>query len=307
MNNKTLLLIFAALVLLYLGSQLMGGKKERSFDPEIVNIDTTVVDRIVFHPKADEFKEVRLEKGAEGWMISKETVTVPAQGSAVSAMLSELRNIRASRIAAKSEEKWGEYEVDAATGNRVQVYKGAEVLADLVIGRFAFNPQARSGTSYLRLNDQPDVYAVDGFLSAGLSRGFNSFRDASLVKFNKDDITSLQFLGMESFNLNKGPDNQWLADGNPVDSAKVANFLNNIQNVNGSNFSDGVVASALGDPVQSLSISGNNMTAPIKVDCYAVSGQQQPFLLHSTLNDAYFTSDSTGLFTRLFKPLVDFQ
>ena len=50
-----------------------------------------------------------------------------------------------------------------------------------------------------------------------------------------------------------------------------------------------------------------NMTEPVTVTCYLTPGRDKPFLLKSNINEAYFSSDSTGVYSRIFKSLADFQ
>jgi len=305
MNNKVLILIFAVLLGIYLFSKVGSSKKQRSFNPDIIQLDTAQVHRIIFHPQADDRKPVTLERSDNGsWMISKDQRRVQALTNPVRGMLGSLSLVKASRIVAKSQERWSEYEVDEEKGNKVKVMDATgAVLADFIVGRFNFNQQTRSGTSYVRLNDDADIYAIDGFLNMSFGQGFDSYRNSQLLQVNKEDLTSISVnTETGSFNASKNANNQWTTStGTAIDSSAMANYLNQFTNVSGRGFADAANVSQLGAPVRSLSISGNNMVGgAIKVDCYKAEGLAQPFVIRSSMNEALFSSDSTGLYSSLF-------
>ena len=305
MNNKVLLIIFAALLGIYLFSKVGSGKKQRSFNPDIVQMDTAQVHRIIFHPRADEGKPVTLERSDKGtWMISKDQRRVKALTNPVRGMLGSLSLVKASRIVAKSQERWSEYELGEEKGNKVKVLDATgNVLADFIVGRFNFNQQTRSGTSYIRLNDDADIYAIDGFLNMSFGQGFDSYRNSQVLQAEKENLTAISITTEGgAFNASKNANNQWATtDGVAIDSTAMDNYLNQFLNVSGRGFADEANVSQLGAPIRSLSISGNNMIGGgVKVECYQGQGLAQPFVIRSSMNEALFSSDSTGLYSSLF-------
>jgi hypothetical protein len=94
----------------------------------------------------------------------------------------------------------------------------------------------------------------------------------------------------------------------PLDSTKVAGYLNVLRNISGTEFADDF------DELQSnnyqyktLTVKGNNILEPFIVRCYRDSTREKVYILHSNQNsDAYFASDSAGVYQRLFKGIVDF-
>lgn len=303
MNNKTLLIIFIALLGIYGISQMSGGKKQRSFNTELVNLDTASITRIVVYPKADDFAEVTLTRESGGWIATKGDITTPAMQNNINSVLTQLDSIGVKRIAAKKPEKWTEYEVNENEGTRLQVYSDGELLKDFIIGRFAFNQQTRQATSFVRLTGEEEVFAVDGFLSMSLGQGFDSYRNKEVLKLNKDDVVGLQYqISDYLFNINKSSDGWMMNEDTPVDSTKMDDLVSGLSNLNGSGFVDGF------DPVlragtlqNSLKISANNVLEPIVIQCYADTTREKPFIIHSSLNkDAYFESDSTGIYDKLF-------
>ncbi len=152
MNNKTLAIAFGALLLIYLLSKLLGGNRERSFDPKIIDIDTAAVDRIVVHPAAgDEMFE--MSKTGSGWQLKRSTDLFQATAGSLGGLLSNLSQVQADRIVSKNPDRHKDYAVDEESGTRIELYGGQKKVGDVVVGRFNFNQATRSGISYLRKYD----------------------------------------------------------------------------------------------------------------------------------------------------------
>lgn len=132
MNNRTLLIVFLLLLAVFGISQLFTGKRTKSFNSELIKVDTAAITSIVVNPKAPEEAEITLKKEDTGWIASNGTISVKAQPGSVSNLLSNLTLIKTKRIAAKSPEKWAEYEVEEGKATRIRVYAGTKLLEDPV-------------------------------------------------------------------------------------------------------------------------------------------------------------------------------
>lgn len=311
MNNKNLLIIFAALLGIYGLTKVFSGKKDRSFDTNLITVDTAAVTQIVIDPKAPEEQEITLKKEATGWIASNGTLNVKATQTSVNTILGNLLLIKTKRIAAKKPEKWKDYEVTDSLGTRVQVYEKGKLAEDFIVGRFSFNQQARSGISFIRLNGENEVYAIDGFQTLTFGQGFNSYRDKSILQLKPEmEITEFSYERSDSAALNfLKVDGQWQINGNPLDSAKVASYLNGIRTISGTDFADDF------DEIQAdnyryktLTIKGNNILDPLVVQAFQDTTKEKPFIIRSSQNqEAYFASDSTGVVQQLFKNVGELQ
>lgn len=307
MNNKFLFAIFGLLLAFYFASQMFSNKKERSFKTELIQVDTSAVNKIVLNTKADQHETVTLEKTGNGWQIAKGGKSTTATASAVQALLGQLVDVKAKRVAAKSEEKWGEYEVDEANGNRIQVFAGDQLLSNFVVGRFSFNQTSRTATSFLRLKEAPDVYAIDGFLSMSFGQGFNAYRLKDLAKVRQEDIVGISFQDGQS--LQKGPSGWVSGTGAALDSSKVATYLTGISNSAGQEFVDDFNASQIApEQTQRMTITGNNLIQPIVLTAYQRADAENPYVIHSSLNpDAYFASKADGIYAKLFQSVATLE
>ena len=325
MNNKTLLIILIALGAIYALTQIFAQKKDRSFNTELIKIDTAAVSSITIIPKGED-SEINLTKEPQGWIASNGTLSVKATSGSVQNILDILTLVKTKRIAAKNPEKWSEYEVEAGKATQIKVYSGTNLLEDFVVGRFTYNQPPGgfqqgqqpnfnnlSFTSFVRLTDEDEVYAVDGTLSMTLgNQKFDNFREKQLFNMPAGvEVTDIAVLQPDntplySMVLNNG---QWTLNGTePLDSVKVADYVSSLGNVSGYEFADDFDdAQAKNYLIKTLVVRGNNLLDPISVQCYADTSRTKPFVIRSTHNQAYFSSDSTGIYDRLFKDVSAFS
>jgi hypothetical protein len=310
MNNKILLGVLLGLLLIYGISRVFSGSKEKSFKAELIQIDTTSIAKIEITPKGDQ-NTFSLTNDNGQWMASKGTINVVAIPEAVAGLIDQLALVKTKHIAAKSADKWAEYELEPEQAGKLSIYTTDGGSESFYIGKFSFNQQARTATSYLRLEEGDEVYAVDGFQGMAFSRTFNDFRNKVLARTTPDvEFTRFQLDdGRQVFNVVKIP-TAWTIDGTqPLDSMKVENYLNTFRNFNGVNFIDNIDPSAIAQlPKQSLRLEGNNLIAPINITVYQDASRPMPFIIHSTANpDAYFASDSTGIYSQIVQDVLAWQ
>lgn len=299
MNNKVLGVIFIGLLGLYAISKMNSGKPVRSFDPEIISLDSSVVNEVLIYPKAGT-GEIKLLKEGSAWRVSQNGNSYAVMPSAMNGLFTTAQKITAKRIVAKKSDKWEAYEVGDEQKSRYQFKSGGKVLADFILGRFDFDQQARSATSFVRKVGEDAVYAVDGFLSASLGSDINTFRDKTVLKFNKEELKSLELLtesGSFKFQNNNG---QWNdGDGNPQDSTKMANWINRLASLNGS-LMVGASPADLSNVLSSIQLMTDSGQQEVK--CIKMEGEK-PYKIYSSQNkDSWFESDEAGIYKTLFLP-----
>jgi hypothetical protein len=144
------------------------------------------------------------------------------------------------------------------------------------------------------------VYAVDGFLTFSFSGNFSDWRDKTFIKSDKNSITSVRFIypADSSFSLVK-EGSLWKGSGLPVDSVSTTNYLSSLEMLNGQSIKDNY--NPVISPVFQLMVEGNNLLS-FSVKCYKGEVADE-YILNSSQNpDVYFTSNSKGIFEKLFKP-----
>ena len=301
--------ILAVLVLVYLGFEFFGGKsRSKSFKTELVEIDTAKVSKVIIDSKGE---SLELLKVNNAWKVSiGNGKYAEAQTRDVKSTLNSLLTIKPSRIVAKNPERWKDYQVDSA-GTRIQVFEGSKNTLDLVIGRFGFNQQAMQQQqmmmgggrgmqqffSYVRLENEDEVYVADNFMGMSISAEANGYRNTQLLSLTIDSITAIQYNypADSGFVLSK-VDSTWSIFGSPADSAATASLLSDLRYVNNSNFVDDVPSAALVSPTVSMNIKQNGK-ADIMVKAF-----QHPlhkWIINSSENPlAYFADEE--LVNKLF-------
>lgn len=297
-NTKTLLIILVILGGIAAFSKYRSKKTENTFHEEFVKIDTSAVTQILIYPKAEKGKEITITKVATGWELQNDKIKTVADSNSVRGLLANFVDVKSLSLGASDKSGWGDLQVTDTSGTRIKILTKDQTY-DMVIGKFGYNPASRNGITYIRHSNEEPVYVIEGFLSMSINQGFNAWRNRSFIKGSKDNWTALTFTypADSSFMITK-QNNAWLINGEPGDSAKTMQYLDALANMQSSDFVDQYTPSST--PVFTLSIAGNNQTAPITVKAFAADSTQR-FILHSTLNpDAYFSEAQSNLVNRIF-------
>ena len=260
-SNNILSLVFVALLLVVVILFFFdSGKNERTLREVLVDIDTSAVTQILIFSKANNYQPTKVFKQNDKWLVElKNGKTASVTDQKISQTLSEISGIVPKRLAARNKEKWGEFQVDSS-GTRVQVFEGNDLSLDIVIGRFNYQQQMRSVSTYVRLHNDIDVYEVDGFLAMTFGKDANAFRDGTVVKDDSNSWTKLQFdyPADSSFTLNK-MNNKWYINGNETDSAKTVAYLRKISNFTQNRFVDDDVIQSGQKSTYKLTISTDKL------------------------------------------------
>ncbi|MCD4745783.1 MAG: DUF4340 domain-containing protein [Bacteroidales bacterium] len=306
LNTKTLIILLAILVIIYIISNL-SDSGERTFKSELVTIDTADITSIIIQPKIGGGDEIKLTRTGYDWKLESGDKIYDPDKNAANNILSELIKIKPERVAATDDSKWKQYEVTDSTGTRVLLKKKNKVVADLYVGKFSYaqaknaQPNQRQQgkmTTYVRLADEKEVYAVEGFLKMTIQSDVNAYRNNTLININKNDLTKLEFTYPDkSFTLMK-LDNKWVINGVLADSAKTAKYFNSLARVISSNFIDDVnPTSSL--PEYSLEIEGNNF-APIEIKAFPADTTNKYIITSSINQGAKFSGAKSNLFEKIF-------
>lgn len=293
LNNTSLLIILLLLVGVYfLVTNFELGGAESNIPTSLVTVDTSKVTDILIYPKQGG-QEIKLSRASGAWTVSSAGKTANADQNGIGSLLNAFSTIKPKSLAAVSKEKWAKYEVTDSLGTRVKAMNGSTVLTDIMMGKFSFQQQPQSMTSYVRLYDKSQVFSVDGPVAMGFNRPFDQFRDRNFLAINKANVTKLT---LESGGQTKTVSKQgssWIG----TDSLSMDTYLNGLARLSGTGFKDGFTPST---PISKVTIEGNNMS-PTVVNCYA---DGNGFVLQSSqYPESYFTSDSTTTFKSVFGAL----
>ncbi len=308
-NNRTLLIVFLGLAGILVLTRVFTAKKaERTLDTDLVKIDTGRISSIYIYPQAEQGAELVFSRNGIAWIVSKDELSAPADKYSIGHALDELLNLKADRLVARSEEKWPEFHVNDSLGTRVLVKEGKKTTLDMIIGRFNYQPppggysgygqQYGTGITYVRNSDEDEVYAVEGFLAMSFNQGFNNWRDQTICRLTKDQITKVVFeYPADSGFVAQKLDVNWTINGIMADSNSMAQYLNGLSRKSHGDFADGF--SPLSNPLYQVTFEGINMD-PLLIRVYSQVGDE--LILHSSINpESYFRITRDGLFKDIFK------
>jgi hypothetical protein len=306
-----LMIILAVLMIVYLIVRY-AGSDERTFRDSVLSFDpATITEIIIKDPKSKE-GPVDLTLTGDKWMVSNGNKDYPADSNVVKNILNQLKDLPTKRYAGKGRDVWAKYEVTDSAASLVTLKASKETVAEIYIGKFAYNqpkelqPQAQGRqqrgdmTTYVRLADEKDVYAVDGFLKIGLGGNVNSFRIRSLAGVNQADITRITSEEPGNRTVLENLDGRWFFDGTPADSARVFRYRTSVSRLTASKFIDQDVLPS--SPSHSLRIEGNNFT-PVQIDAYPVADTNVAYIITSSANPgSFFNGKEGGLFKKIWEP-----
>lgn len=306
-GSFVVLLLLTVLVILINHSKSTVSKN-RTFQSELTDFDTTNVTRITIIQKTGG-EPIDLVKNKDDWKIYAKEQEYNADPLVIKGMLMSLKSLRATRIAANSKDQWKKYEVTDSAATHVMINEGKKVVADIYLGKFSYqqpknnNPymyqQQGTMTSYVRIAGDKHVYATDGMIAMSFNRQASDFRNRTLIRSNKDKWNRLAFTTPEkSFSLTK-QGNNWMIDGLTTDSASVVSYLSTLARLSSSAFVEESVLTSQ-NPLYALSIEGENIAVPIKIQAFPADTVNQ-FAVTSSLNEGtYFSGSKNGLFDKIF-------
>ncbi|MCF8261738.1 MAG: DUF4340 domain-containing protein [Melioribacteraceae bacterium] len=297
-SNKTLGVIFLGLLIIFASLYFFEGDgNERSFKEDLVKIDSTSVSKILVQPKDKTKPELEFTKVENGWKVKLVSgILAPVPYNNIKGIIDQLAEMKSKRLAARSKSRWNEYQVDSS-GTRVQVFEGDNKTADLIIGKFNFQQQPRSMTTFVRIANDIDVYEVDGFLDATFNREANTFRDNRITKEGYTRWRKLEYnySDGQTYTLSKSEEGRWFLDGALTDSASTVSALQKAGNLKGTDFLDDFTPDK--EPLVKLTVT-NDLE-----DSYSVFAYQQDstFVLNSSINEtSYFDGSTNDIFSKLF-------
>ncbi len=280
-NSNLLTYVFIALAVIVGVIYLTDlGKNDKSFKTVIVDVDTSEVTSVVIFPKSQTGKQIKLYREDSNWFVEFDSgKTDNAPKSKIKNLFNQILKIKPKRVAARSEDKWSQYEVDDKA-TRVKVFEDGDLTLDLIVGKVSFQ-QPRTMNTYVRIADEKDVYVVDGFLSMTFNQGADSWRDGTILKGNleKWNLVSVDFPGDSSYEFHKVK-NRWLPLGVKADSAKTIQSLRKLTTLSGSKYLDDISVDTLGAPKYKLTVETETDTVVVKGfekgNIFAIESSQNP-------------------------------
>lgn len=245
-NNWKLIAVLAGLIAIFASIRIfLSPALESTLPSSLAEIDSSRVSEMVIMPARQQGTEIHLVRVGNRWNLQAGDRTGRVEQGGSATALSSLMRLKPQRIASKKKEKWNEFNVGDSTGTRVKVMTGSDVVADLWIGRTGFSQGsggmfAGGGFTYVRVEGEREVYAVEGFLEGQFNRSFNDWRDKAFTRLRRDSVNKIMFRypADSSFVIEK-KNGKWMIGAEAADSAAVATYLASFEYKNISGFAEG--------------------------------------------------------------------
>ena len=304
MNNKTLLIILAALIGLFAAVRVFRTMRINSNMGRglIETIDTARVTSVELFPSSEKGSKIVFTKDNSTWKVEKNKLKTDAEENAVRALLSEISNLKIDQLIARGKSKWKESAVDDSSGSGIKIYEGSKLLLEMIVGKFNYHPSRNqyqqyggggvSGNTCVRVAGNEDVYAVPGFLGYAVNQPFNNWRNQSFIKADKANVTKISFkYPADSSYVIEKKDTVWFMGTKALPKKHVEDFLDKIAWKSNAAFADDYIPS--GNTQYQMVIEGTNMTSVVVSAFVKTPGA---FVLNSSINPKnYFNSDRAGL------------
>ncbi len=282
LNTKTLVIALIVLLAVVVGAYLMDQRNgERTFKASLVQTDTDAIDKIVLLPKGIKQKEIELKRDGGNWSVSQNGNRYPGDNSAILELINLLNPLKPESVVSSNPKHFKDFDVEDSTAIRVKLMQGANVVADLLIGKLEMS-SGYNVNSYVRLSNDKVVYSVAGYLSMSANRDLDAYRNHKVMDGNKSNWSKLEFTypADSSFVLEKQSEGKWHIGAVEVNAADVDKFLDQLQHLNHSKFTTSLPPS---NPNYQLRITGSKLAAPIEVNGY--SSVSENFVISSSLNN----------------------
>jgi len=298
-NNLVLIIVFAVLLLAVGVNELVKSSKgERTFRKDIIELQANDIRKISIFPKKAGNRVADLYLEDTLWKLKFDNKVFAADQEMVKSIVDELANMVPERLVANKSNLWKDYDLTDSLGIKIVVYGPKNYKTELTLGRFAYNQATRKPSTYLRVNNEDEVYAVEGYLAMTFNREMNSLRDKSIHRGNKNDLAQITFNypADSSFTLIK-QSGGWTLNGLSVDSTKMLSYLNKVSYLSGTDFRDDFIPAAVPAETCKVTLAGPDMKS-VEIKAFVdASGT----IINSTENPAsYFPGDKENLFSRIF-------
>lgn len=283
-SNTLLLLILLVLLSAFVLTKVFRSPSlESNLDADIFRIDTSDIAAIKITPAGKNDMELLLKENDTSWTIHQDERKARVDKHSLETLLSEINSLQPERIVSRKKEKWDDYHVGDTSAIQLVLYNAE--MNDLAEWRIGSEKQ---GNTYVRPENEDEVYIVRGHLGNLLLKDFSAWRDKSFLKIAKAAVTKITFrYPADSGYVLEKKDQHWMVANDKADSLKVENYLSKLQLANIDTFADDFSPATPAD----ITLLIEQGTSQCKVTAWkAVDGK---WILNSSVQpDVYFSDTS---------------
>ncbi len=300
-KNRLWILLFGLAVIVYGASQYFQQQRSNRFHSVLLDFLPNEVVKIDIQ-KADSppFSVLRYE---DRWLLTQQNVNEAAATEAVEDLLRRLRDIRTSALVSQQPNDWDKFGLGPKQGILLCLHFKEEKPSCVQIGRYTYSEEEKTVQAYTRLENQKEVFTINGLALSMFSGDVAAFRRNQLLR-SEANTDSLKFcFARDSFLVILNGQNQTRLNNQETgDSALWVNYFKQLNDLKGRDFADDINELSI-DSLRYWQLTIYQGNDSLVLDCYQDTSRQAPYLLHSQqFKSTWISSDSSGLHAQLIQP-----
>lgn len=300
-KNRLWILMFGLLVIVYGASQYFQQQRSNRFHSVLLDFIPKEVTKIDIHKAGSPpFSILRVE---DRWLLTQQHVNEAATTEAVEDLLRRLRDIRTSALVSQQQSDWETFGLGPKQGILLCLHFQDDAPSCVRIGRYTYSAEEKAVQAYTRLEDQKEVFTINGLALSMFSGDLAAFRRNQLLR-SEATTDSLKFsFDADTFRVIRNIHNQVYLNGEHTgDSLGWINYLQQLNDLKGQDFADDINELTM-DSLHYWQLTIYQGADSLLLDCYRDTSRQAPFLLHShQFKSTWISSDSSGLHAQLIQP-----
>ncbi len=298
MTARTLIYLFAIALIVMGISQYFTQNRSPEFEAALLTIDTQEIVKVEVIQAGDQ--GFTLLREGRRWLASKDNVHLSAKPSQISILLEALSSLQTELIVTADSKAWEGFALNKEKATQLKVYADNGEEEVFLLGKISLNDAQNRLETYVRLEGQKEIYAIDALPLATLSTQFEDYRPGVLLELSTPIIAAELFTQDSSFH--------WVwpvsAAGNSVqlDSLLTAQHLSSLQLIEGNQFADDIDELAA-KQLLFVQLQLSTEASIYQLNCYQDTTLSSPFIFHSDqFPEVWLASDTNGLFRQVFAP-----
>lgn len=301
-TNHLLLLLALLAGLWWLSGRFSPVAQKRTFRDSLLHLDSNSVSAFTFTPAPyKRLQPLRFRRVNEGWRMSLGKDSALADPVFIHAMLRSWSDMRVVSMAGRVQDVAAKYDLGDSTADRLTIEAG-DGTHELIVGR---HTASEAQMTVVSMPGEDRAYAVDGLLGLYADQTYGEWLPKYLVTGNPRNWRRLTFnFPADSGYVMERAADQWLIDGSPADTARVARYLRSLSRARGQTVAD--PADTLNAvPSFRLIVEDTTRRDPMVVVVYASNGR---FIVRSSLNPGtVMPFDGRDEVPRMFRPRTSFM
>jgi hypothetical protein len=276
------------------------GAQERTFRANVVELDTSTVNRIAIRARKAGHEEAVLERKDGHWNMTYKGANYRADDANVNWLLGHFEHMKADRVVGTTDAVRDRYGLVDSLASTVELTTADGRSRKLIVGR-SVNPEQAEPWTAVQIEGEQEVYATPGTLSSSVdNEPLTAWRPRVLITGDAVNWDRLTFTyPADSGYVLERRGAEWLVDSMPADTSKVNRFLKSLTLCKAQSFADTVNVDGL--PLQyQLVIEDVARPEPIHVRVYSLG---YGFVVTSNINPGtVMWFDALREVPRLFRP-----